>query len=567
MKFKTVWLLVKVFYRAWAPFSRLFRSLGTGKTRKPVGKILVMAGKVLLAGCMLLGVLAILALLGVLYYGFQILGIEYAGRPDMGIFMGLCVGAVFLFISSVLVADSILYKARDLPMLLPLPITGKELFFSRFFILYLMVAGIQALVLGPAVIVAALTGLLSVYIFTGFLIALVAGPVIPVLLGALIAWLVQRSGRKWVSYVVKGLSSVGLTVTNLLVVGFSSANVVEDMFTSMQRQIDLILSLPSRLWMVGVMSASFFPKGGMMAGWLASPLTLLLNVAVFAVGVMVLGKTYMRAIRTLPSVTNRSHQVSVRHKPDARRYAHRSQTLMLRALVRRELAGIFSSSQVAFEIVAQLFLPIILIVIYTFMGRMNDISAMIVSIASFTWFPYIVVALFVLMSLMTVVSGTSVSREGKYFHLSLSWPVSSHEMIRAKLIVHMLLVQGSAFIYLIVVGLLFHFPLGIFFWMILLSFFINLTGGAIGLAVDYHNPHIDWLVPSQAVKQNMNGLIAMGINLGILIVMAACSVIPALWWGIRVEISAWFSVIFAIFSSVGGIRLAGKVATKALLPR
>jgi len=51
-------------------------------------------------------------------------------------------------------------------------------------------------------------------------------------------------------------------------------------------------------------------------------------------------------------------------------------------------------------------------------------------------------------------------------------------------------------------------------WMIPLGFFVVGSSACFGLAIDGRNPRLDWKLPQQAVKQNLNGLASMGISFG-----------------------------------------------------
>jgi hypothetical protein len=49
---------------------------------------------------------------------------------------------------------------------------------------------------------------------------------------------------------------------------------------------------------------------------------------------------------------------------------------------------------------------------------------------------------------------------------------------------------------------------------------VSVASAAIGLAIDYHRPNLSWTLPQQAMKSNINAMLAMIPSLALVAVLA-----------------------------------------------
>ena len=114
------------------------------------------------------------------------------------------------------------------------------------------------------------------------------------------------------------------------------------------------------------------------------------------------------------------------------------------------------------------------------------------------------------------VASSSFSREGRKFWVSKVIPVDYRQQVLAKFLHSMaiaLLGIGSA-----AAVLVFRFHLGSRQWLSSLALALPITAflTSLNLAVDLARPLLDWISPQKAMKQNLNVLIAMLLDLGFL---------------------------------------------------
>lgn len=199
-----------------------------------------------------------------------------------------------------------------------------------------------------------------------------------------------------------------------------------------------------------------------------------------------------------------------------------------RTLIVRELEVIRSQSVFMIELVGELLIPLILLGVYALTGVLGEIQGVATQVASSPYLPYGLVLGVLLISSISMLSSTSVSRQGPQFALDKVLPLSPRAFVKAKLALHLCLVGTTNLVYLVVSLLFFRLSLMHLLWMVPLTLFVVFSIAAFGLAIDYKRPLLTWTIPQQAMKSNMNGLLGMGSSLGVLMVEGIALFVPIL---------------------------------------
>ncbi|NLZ76829.1 MAG: hypothetical protein GX911_02545 [Spirochaetales bacterium] len=182
------------------------------------------------------------------------------------------------------------------------------------------------------------------------------------------------------------------------------------------------------------------------------------------------------------------------------------------ALMKRDWTILLSTSGFIFELGGELLIPLILIITYTAMGIIGDISQATKVLAQYPVFEPIVVLIVLLMSNMNLLSSTGVSRQGVLALHDRLYPLEPKVFVNAKLYLHMALVGTTNTIYLLAATLILKLSLANLWFYVLLSL-ISIAGtGCFHLAIDYRNPLLEWTSPQQAMKRNPNGFLGMLVS-------------------------------------------------------
>jgi len=122
----------------------------------------------------------------------------------------------------------------------------------------------------------------------------------------------------------------------------------------------------------------------------------------------------------------------------------------------------------------------------------------------------------VLCATLGGVASSSFSREGRKFWVSKVIPVDYRQQILAKFL-HSMAIAGLGIVSATAV-LVFRFHMDVEKWLPSLALALPVTAflTCVNLAVDLARPLLDWISPQKAMKQNLNVLIAMLLDLGFL---------------------------------------------------
>lgn len=153
----------------------------------------------------------------------------------------------------------------------------------------------------------------------------------------------------------------------------------------------------------------------------------------------------------------------------------------------------------------------------------------------------IVTGISLFTSIANMTSSTAISREGAQFFVSKYIPVLPKHQILGKLYHALLITLSGNLLTVITLGLIIKIPAASIILCFIISAIASVSIAEIGLMIDLSRPLLVWDNPQKAVKQNMNGLFSMFLNMlwvgGILIaaffiipgMLTACAVLAALF--------------------------------------
>jgi len=156
----------------------------------------------------------------------------------------------------------------------------------------------------------------------------------------------------------------------------------------------------------------------------------------------------------------------------------------------------------------------------------------------------------VLCATLSGVASSSFSREGHKFWISKAIPVDYRQQVLAKFLHSMAIAMlGIASATAVLV---FRFHLGAGKWLPCLALALPVTAflTCVNLAIDLARPLLDWISPQKAMKQNLNVLIAMLLDLGFLFLLG----LAFLGLGkFGLSLTAVVSIMFGLALGLAGI--------------
>lgn len=505
------WREVIVLYRASTKGEPVFRRLfgitaGTKRRGKAVQALLLLS--------MLAAFASMFFFLGLNYLQMETIG-KLVGIEGLSWFVGSLAAGTVTFLFGLFSSSSVLYHGKDLPLVMTMPVKESQVFASRLLLHYRIHITLHTYLFFPAQAVFLWQNGITGYGIVSLLFQALLLPFVPVSLSLLAIHLSMRSARSG----GRGRESwaVGIMVLLFIVVqGLASRWLQSGLDTSsLQRFADAYGFLFKRMQSIFLFNTwmSALARGiGVWKHLLAGTAVIIASIAL---ALLVIRRDYADTVRRL-SETTRKRAGASNGKP-----AIGMAKGMLGVLVSREFSMINAHSAFRMELYAEAVIPLILVVVYAISGTLQEISQVMESVSTLPAFPFIITGVLLLMASFSMMSSTSFSREGSLLAASRLFPVQPTTFVQAKLIAHLSLYFGSFTVFSIAAVFLLHISPAHLVWMLPLGCCVTTSSACLGLAIDARQPRLDWQLPQQAVKQNVNGLVAMGLSLIQLILIGA----------------------------------------------
>ncbi len=433
--------------------------------------------------------------------------------------LGVLAGQLLVLIFGIYYVISAFYFSRDLEFLIPLPLKPSEVMLSKFAIImineYLTV---MALVL-PVVITYGVMAKGGMGYWVNAVLVYLALPIIPLAVVSVLVVAMMRfinvSRKKDILILVGSI----LLITASLGIQFAAGRAPAKEMNG-QAIADLIASPNSLLNRVG---AKFPPSiwatkavaGGFSGEGLAN-LALLLGVSLaFFAGMIVLAeKLFYRGLVGLGETTGKKRRLT------------RDEMSRRVSSGRRAVAAVFGRewkimNRTPIFLLNGTFVVVLVPVLFIVTARpgVSLWGAAIPKLLAAANPLYSILAVALFMTICGSLNGTSsstFSREGAQFWISRVIPVAPREQAAAKFL-HSYLVAMLGVVTASIVGeLVLHLKavhLAVAAGLALVSG-VLLT--AVGMIIDLARPLLDWTNPQKAIKQNLNVLLAMLADIGIL---------------------------------------------------
>jgi len=483
----------------------------------------------LLLPLILLGFVPLIVMITAAWAGFFVV-LNLMGEGHVMLTLALTAGQLACLVFGILYVISAFYFAKDLRLLVPLPIRPGEIVVAKF---CSVLVG-EYLTMAPFVIPAlAVYGVMAdvslLYIPLALLVYLML-PVIPLVLASLFSFVLMRvtnlrRNRDFLR-VFGALLGVGLALLFQFWGQFSQGEISQGAFEELVTSQQPLIQAVSRWAITSVWATNALREDAFGLG-LPSFLLFAAAVAVAAV-LLILGAERLFFGGLLGGDEARS----------SGRRLSREELTSETGRVRSPLWALFmrevrllnrTPSFLMAGVLPPLLMPLFMIFPLRAQGGPLENAHALSQYGDSPWVPLIVLGALLFLNSMSALPSSAISREGRWFWISRSLPVSPSLQVQAKLL-HSLL---FSLINLVLV-------LGFMLWLGLatpVNIAAVVLGGILagvvtsysGLLIDVMRPHLDWTDPQHAMKGNYNSLFAMGINI---VLGAVTAIVTALLWAL-----------------------------------
>ncbi len=455
------------------------------------------------------------------------------GQERLLLSFGILAGQILILLFGIYYVIAAFYFARDLEFLIPLPLRPGEVMASKFAVIvineYLTVAAIVL----PVVITVGVMARAGVGYWVNAVLVYLALPIIPLAIVSLAVVIMMRfvniSRKKDAFILIGSLVLIGLSFALQLGLGKSagnggpqgSAEALAAFFTSPNSLLYRFGAIfPPGIWATKAIAGGFSGEG---LGNLA--LLLAVSLALFAGMIVAAERLFYRGLVGLGETTGKKRRLT------------RAEMSRRVSSGRRAGAAIFGREWKIMNrtpifllngVLVSVFVPAIFVIMATFDhggsrggGQGGDPMALVRAMMAAN--PLIVIlgsALF--MTICGSINGTAsstYSREGAEFWISRVIPVAPREQAAAKFVHSYLVAMLGVVTASIVAAIFFHLKPAHLVPAFILSMAAGVLLTAVAMMIDLARPLLDWTNPQKAIKQNLNVLLALFADVGILTVV------------------------------------------------
>ena len=418
--------------------------------------------------------------------------------------------SVVTLIEGVYKSGNLLFNCKDDNLLLSLPIKKSTVLFIRVLKFYLFELLYNTVFLLPAMINYAIrvNPTTSYYIVSA--IGLLLLPIVPILISCLIGTFISSVASKFKGKnIVQTIISIGF-VLGVLYLTYNSDSLVSGI-TQNATNINYTIA------------KVYYPVGEYIELVTNFNLTKLLvyiaiHIALFAVTVLLIGKVYFNINSSVKSIKKK--------KTTNKEYKIKSSS-PVKSIVKKELNRFFNSpvfvSNAAFGLV--LYIIGCILVALKFDSFSNTIVEM-----GFT------------VEIMTSITSSMISLEGKSFNILKSLPQKPSKIVNAKVLSAICIMLPCILIGNLILFIRFKMDIISILLLLVASVLLPLISETIGIIVNLKYPRMDAQNDTEVVKQSMSSSVSVFMGMGIIGLALA---------GISAAIAAGFSSHLVILMCTG----------------
>ena len=476
-------------------FRTYFVNVKTGKARSKGGTI----------GMFVLFTALMLFLCGAFFGMAFLLGdLLAAGLPWLYYALMALISMFLGTFGSVFNTFSTLYMAKDNDLLLSMPIPPSKILATRISLVYGLSLLYSGVVWLPAIVFGWIFGaptVLSVIfdVLLLFLIALFV-TVLTCALGWVVALIAARMKKK--SFLTVIISLVFFAAYYF--VCFRMSDFMQALVTNSELVGDRMRVWGNLLYQLGKAS-----DGNVLAMLIFTAITL----ALFALCFVVLSKSFTRIVTKTPTVGKTATKAVVTKSQSASS-----------ALFKRELKRFTSSA--TYMLNCGLGIAVLPVLAVVALIKRDALQTVIVAFSEMApdvapLFPAIMLAAACMILAINEISTPSISLEGKNLWILRTLPVSSRDILDAKLRLHLLLNAIPAVISVAVLGWCVDASIDYIVLMVAFALVYILLTGTFGLILGLKRPNFNWTTETMPIKQSMNVLFSMLFNWALVIAFGA----------------------------------------------
>ena len=413
---------------------------------------------------------------------------------------------VIIVMEGVYKSGDLLFKPRDNDTLLAMPIPRSTIVLARIIKFYLFEMIYCLIFLLPAVIAYVINVEVEASFYLVAITMLILVPVIPIVVSCLVGLITSAISARF-------RRKNFLQIVFSFVILFAFAAIILMANTTPDFDGHTFVALSDGIAAYYYPAAAFVELATSFSWW-PYLIFVAVNLMALTVIVLVIGRFYFQIVTRVNTV-KRAERVSAKYS-----FTRHSQTA---AMVKKELIKYFNTPVLLTNTAVGLVLFIV--AVGALCAQYNELTASLVASEDFpltadeihSYLPSVAFAMVAFASLMTFITTTMISLEGKAFNLLKSMPISGKKVIMTKVLAAMLLIVPVTLLGVLIMFVRFQFNFldGI---LVLVAVVVTpLVTELIGILIDLKYARFDAESDAVVVKQSAGVLISTFLGLGMVL--------------------------------------------------
>lgn len=489
------------------------------------------------------------------------------GQEGVALDFAFFAGSIMSFVLGFPMIISVFYMTGDVEKLLYMPLYPWQIVGAKFTISLLYTYLTSLYFLCPFLVgYGAASGAGAIY-WIFMVIAVLTVPVMPLVYSAIISMIIMRVFKR-----VKNkdfLSIISVLISIVFAFGLSS---VMSGMEEMEGEALAALLMQGRNSLMGIMngifpSLRFLGKSIMEGDVLSMLIFLVITAAAVVVFFLIAQRLYFAGAMGMRETTARRKRISDK---ESRKISRRKSAR--RAYVQKELRLLVRTPIYFMNCAMLVFLwPLFVIIPVGIQlareGGLGDLG-MIFGLIDFRSGTACALVLFVglcvslISGVFNYVAGTSISREGKNFAFMKAIPVPYRTQLLAKLLSGVYIGVAGTTLYCVILQLILIIGFGLPAWTLIPTVIggvaANMIQSLLQFFMDLFHPKLSWESEQQAVKQNMNVVVAMFLSMA-----AGFGLAFLIFWlygTVRMPVAAFSALVCAGLVLIAAVLYAGVMA-------
>ncbi len=400
---------------------------------------------------------------------------------------------MFSLFMSIYKIPGYLFSFRDFDLLMSLPVKPSAVLASKMIFVYLSNLAISVLVGAPSLVIYGINthGGPIYYVFAT--VATLFVPLIPISIGAVLAYILGRISSKF-----RSTNVLMLIGTFAIIIAFM---ILPNLITGInQEQVQNAIPAISGVTKV-LFWTNLYIKALSNTNILYLAAFLVVSVAVFGAFVFIFSKGF----KTINS------RMSEKYKASNYKITKLKASGVMKALYIKELRFYLSSYIYVTNTAVGVIMMLVFSLAVAIFGK-DKVAVMLELPMAGSYVAPVVALVFAFCISFTFVTAASISLEGKNLWIIKSLPIKIENILWSKILLNMTLTIPALIVNIVIVAFAFNMSAETIIALFLFSLLLCIVSPVIGILVNLYFPKLEWTSQVAVVKQSASIFITMVIN-------------------------------------------------------